>query len=280
MNHKAFILLVCLMALMILRVAVAESDLLGDQLGVPVPPDLKATYSFEILSEFDYTDERGRSVIDVIEGSDVNLALSVDTLEGRPVIGLEPDFKLKGSSELVPPGKSTPLESTDESGMLEFGVTAGKKGLDQLTVSFGRNTATVYFNIISLAINDFPSAPVLENGLKWSELMEADIEFQDGEVTVKYSESILNQAGEDVRISGFIMPLEAGIKQRRFLLTSSPPHCFFHIPGGPAGVVEVFSEEGIETSFAPVQIEGRLELVGGFGNGIIYQIRDAEATEI
>ena len=280
MKYKAFTVAVCIIALMCGKTAVAESDSGSAQLDVPVPAQVGDIYRFEILSESDYTDERGRTVIDVIEGYDVNLALYVDTLLGQPVMGLDPTFELNGSSKLIPPGVSTPLDSTDESGILEFGVTAGRKGLDQLTVSFGDNEAIVYFNIISLAINDFPSAPVLENGLKWSELMQADIEFEEGEVKVTYSESILGQAGENVRVSGFIMPLEAGIKQRRFLFTSSPPHCFFHIPGGPAGVIEVFSKDGIETSFSPIQIQGRLELVGGFGNGIIYQIRDAELLEI
>jgi len=279
-NQKASVIAVCVIGLMFGNSVVAESDSVTAQLDIPVPADEGQIYLFEILSESDYTDERGRTVIDVIEGYDVNLALSVDTLLGQPVIGLEPEFELKGSSELVPPGRSTPLETTDESGVLEFGVTAGRKGLDQLKVSFGGNEAIVYFNIISLAINDFPSAPILENGLKWSELMQADIEFEEGEVKVTYSEAIVGQAGQNVRVSGFLMPLEAGIKQRRFLFTSSPPHCFFHIPGGPAGVIEVFSKDGIETSFSPIQIQGRLELVGGFGNGIIYQIRDAELIEI
>ena len=266
---------ICLLLLSTL----AQADAEGDEFDVPVAAETSASYQFQIQSDSGYTDERGRSIIDVIEGYKVNLALTVGTETGNPVIGLKPQFKINGSSTLIPPGERTPLESTDESGILEFGITAGRKGMDKLTVSYGKNEATVYFNVISLAINTAPKARILDDGLNWWELMKADIEFVEGELKVNYPESILSQAGETVQVSGFIMPLEAGIKQRRFLLTSSPPHCFFHIPGGPAGVIEVFSEEGIETSFEAVQIEGRLELVGGFAQGIIYQIRDAEVVE-
>ncbi len=251
----------------------------SNDLDRPVSANNSETYRFNILSDSGYTDERGRRVIDVIEGYQVNLALSVDTTDGQPVIGLEPKFDLDGSSILIPPGTSSPLTSTDESGILEFGVTAGKKGMDKLTVAYGGNEATVYFNIISIAINDFPSVPTLEVGLNWSELMQADIRFVDGELEISFPETIQQQAGESVLVSGFILPLEPDLKQRHFLLTSSPPHCFFHIPGGPAGVIEVFADNGIEASWTPVRLQGKLELVDNSSTGIIYQLHDAEVVD-
>lgn len=260
-------------------IVTAEPEDASNQLDVPVPADNAATYRFEIFADSGYTDERGRNVIDVLEGYQVNLALSVDTTEGQPVIGLQPQFDLNGTSRLIPPGESTALTSTDESGILEFGITAGKKGLDRLRVSFGSNEATVFFNIISLSINDFPSLPTLEAGLNWSELMKADIRFVDNALEVSFPDAIQQQAGETVQVSGFVLPLEPDLRQRHFLLTSSPPHCFFHIPGGPAGVIEVFSDNGIEASWDPVQLQGKLELVQDSSTGIIYQLREAEVVD-
>lgn len=246
-------------------------------LDMPVTADESATYRFVLLSDSGYTDERGRSVIDVIEGYEVNLALSVDTLDGSPVMGLEPEINIDGSSKLIPPGVSTKLTSTDESGILEFGVIAGNQGMDQLTVSFGENVTTVHLNVIGIAIKSAPTAQFLEDGLNWSELMQAKIDFVDGELEITFPEIIEQQNGEKVKVSGFMMPLDPDIRQRHFLLTSSPPHCFFHIPGGPTGVIEVFSEEGVEASWDPVVLEGTLELVGaGSGMGIIYQMKNAE----
>jgi len=248
----------------------------GQDLDTPIPADNSQTYQFEIRTQSGYTDQVGRNVIDVIEGYQVNLALTAETKAGRPVIGLAPDFDLTGSSELIPPGESTPLISTDESGILEFGVTAGQQGMDKLTVSFGENEATVYFNIISLKINDFPSAPTLLGGLNWSQLMKTELSLVEDEVKVDFPNEILEQDGELVRVSGFMMPMDSSLKQKHFLLTSSPPHCFFHIPGGPAGVIEVFSEDGVESSWGPVVVEGKFELVSAPEMGVIYKLHQAQ----
>ena len=264
----------------ILLVSVLAQAQSADQApDIPVAADNAEKYAFDILSEAGYTDQVGREVIDVIEGYQVNLALAVDTLKGQPVIGLTPEFDLMGTSELIPPGTSTPLTSTDESGVLEFGITAGKQGMDKLTVTYGSNEATIYFNIISLAINDFPSAPTLLGGLNWSQLMQTELKLEDGAVKVDFPEMILEQNGEVVRVSGFMMPMDSSLKQKHFLLTSSPPHCFFHIPGGPAGVIEVFSDDGIESSWGPVVVEGTFELVMAPQMGVIYKLQQAQVVE-
>jgi len=266
----------CVMLLVPVPVQAKSADQAPD---IPVAADNAEKYAFDILSEAGYTDQVGREVIDVIEGYQVNLALAVDTLKGQPVIGLTPEFDLMGTSELIPPGTSTPLTSTDESGVLEFGITAGKQGMDKLTVTYGSNEATIYFNIISLAINDFPSAPTLLGGLNWSQLMQTELKLEDGEVKVDFPEMILEQNGEVVRVSGFMMPMDSSLKQKHFLLTSSPPHCFFHIPGGPAGVIEVFSDDGIESSWGPVVVEGTFELVMAPQMGVIYKLQQAQVVE-
>lgn len=266
----------CVMLLVSVLAQAQSADQAPD---IPVAADNAEKYAFDILSEAGYTDQVGREVIDVIEGYQVNLALAVDTLKGQPVIGLTPEFDLMGTSELIPPGTSTPLTSTDESGVLEFGITAGKQGMDKLTVTYGSNEATIYFNIISLAINDFPSAPTLLGGLNWSQLMQTELKLEDGEVKVDFPEMILEQNGEVVRVSGFMMPMDSSLKQKHFLLTSSPPHCFFHIPGGPAGVIEVFSDDGIESSWGPVVVEGTFELVMAPQMGVIYKLQQAQVVE-
>ena len=257
----------------------SAADGTAEQLDKPVSANSAETYRFEILSDSGYTDERGRNVIDVLEGYQVFLALSVDTTEGQPVIGLEPEFDFEGSSLFIPPGETSSLTSTDESGILEFGITAGKKGMDRLTVSYGNNEATVYFNIISLAIFDAPRAPTLESGLNWSELMQAQIDFVDGGLEATFPESIQQQDGDTVQVAGFVLPLEPDLEQKYFLLTSSPPHCFFHIPGGPAGVIEVFADDGIEASWDPVRLQGKLELVKLSETGVIYQLLNAEVVD-
>ena len=71
------------------------------------------------------------------------------------------------------------------------------------------------------------------------------------------------------------MCIRDSLKQRRFLLTSNPPGCYFHIPGGPAGAVEVFAAEGIEASMNPFVLEGRFEPQQNSETGVVYQLHDA-----
>jgi hypothetical protein len=257
---------------------VVASDL-ASQLGVPVPVSDGETYRFEVFSASGYGDERGRQIVDVLEGYSVNFALMVDTQAGNPVIGLQPYFELEGTSSLQPLDEAAPFSSTDESGILEFSVKSGEKGLDRVTLSYGDNTATVFLNIISISVLNYASVPPLEGGLDWSDLTQAKVRFTDDAVQVSFPAMIEQQAGDMVKVSGFMMPLEAGLGQQHFLLTPSPAHCFFHIPGGPAGVIEIFSEQAIETSWDPIQLEGQLALLENSDSGLIYQLLQAEVVD-
>ncbi len=245
----------------------------------PVPAEASNSYDFKILSSSSYTDAQGRQVIDVIEGSQTYLALSVATSEGKPVIGVLPEFKVSGSSTMVESNAAAPLKGTDESGILEFAVIAGAKGMDTVNVTYGENSAAININIISLNIHNFAALPELDSGIKWSELMEANLDYADDQLIASFPGSLVRQDGEEVNIVGYMTPLDTDTKQRHFLLTSSPPSCFFHFPGGPAGVVEVFSEDGIESSWSAVKLTGKLVLVEASKTGIIYQLENATLME-
>ena len=108
--------------------------------------------------------------------------------------------------------------------------------------------------------------------------MGARIRYRDDSVSVEFPEAVQVKSGEQVKLSGFMMPLEPDLKQRRFLLTSNPPSCFFHIPGGPAGAVEVLASEGIEATWDPIVLEGRFEMLGTDEFGVIYRLHDAELS--
>jgi hypothetical protein len=105
--------------------------------------------------------------------------------------------------------------------------------------------------------------------------MQATLDYQEEQLVASFPASLIQQAGEQVDIVGYMLPLDADTKQKHFLLTSSPPSCFYHIPGGPAGVVEVFSDIGIEASWTPITITGELVLVETSKTGVIYQLEGA-----
>ena len=105
--------------------------------------------------------------------------------------------------------------------------------------------------------------------------MSAQLEFTETGMQVKFPPVIQAMAGERVKISGFMMPLDPDLKQKHFLIASNPPSCFFHIPGGPAGSVEVLATEGIEVSWNPIVIEGLFEPLEQSDYGVVYRLSDA-----
>lgn len=74
------------------------------------------------------------------------------------------------------------------------------------------------------------------------------------------------------------MPLEPEQKQKHFLLTSSPPSCFFHLPGGPAGAVEVLAPKGIDATWDLLVLDGRLETIERSEMGVVYRLHDAKVS--
>ena len=109
--------------------------------------------------------------------------------------------------------------------------------------------------------------------------MSAKLDYNETGIVASFPTRITDRAGTIVKLSGFMMPLEADLKQRHFLLTSNPPSCFFHIPGGPAGSVEVVATEGIEVSFDPIVLEGRFEPQASSDLGIVYRLLEAKRID-
>ncbi|MFT7305360.1 MAG: hypothetical protein ACI9P7_000620 [Candidatus Azotimanducaceae bacterium] len=68
----------------------------------------------------------------VIKGAQSDLALSLVNHGGQPVIDVRPEFAISGTFVQMAASDAAPLKTTDESGIMEFWVVAGVKGLDQL----------------------------------------------------------------------------------------------------------------------------------------------------
>jgi hypothetical protein len=52
-----------------------------------------------------------------------------------------------------------------------------------------------------------------------------------------YSPEVKALDGQEVKLMGFIYPLEGGLKHEHFLLTAWPPTCPFCLPAGPSQMV-------------------------------------------
>ena len=256
----------------------AEAPAASQVSGTPdaVPFGEAQEVQIEPLARGGYPDPQGRLMVDVMEGDDAFLAVRLTNRAGTPISGARAAITVKGTSAVREATDASGEFASDDYGIIEFAVQGGQMGLDVLTVNVGDVSTEVVLNVISLEALNFPEpeAPT-DKGLAWSELMGARLQFVDNQLVANFPESVSSRAGETVRISGFMTPLEAGVSQKWFLLTSTPPHCYFDIPGGPAGAIEVFAPQGVGVSWEPVILEGRFEPVAN-SNGTIYRLHEAE----
>ena len=101
----------------------------------PITAEKTEKYSLTIMANGLYLDQQGQETVDIIEGDIAYLAVLVETPAGQSVLGATPKFTIEGTTRMMTPGEISPEMSTDESGILEFGIIGGAKGLNQLTVS-------------------------------------------------------------------------------------------------------------------------------------------------
>jgi uncharacterized protein len=97
--------------------------------------------------------------------------------------------------------------------------------------------------------------------------------------TTSYGDAIEALDGQEVRLMGFLFPLEGGIEHARFLLTAWPPSCPFCLPAGPSQMVEVFCAEPIAYSEGAIVIAGSFELLHDDPSGLYYRLHDARLVE-
>lgn len=86
-------------------------------------------------------------------------------------------------------------------------------------------------------------------------------------------------AGTRVKVQGFMLPLQAGERQKHFLLSAVPTSCNFCLPAGPEGVIEVrIRGTGIKVDIDAIVLEGTLQVLPSDPMGLLYRLTDARAA--
>jgi hypothetical protein len=91
----------------------------------------------------------------------------------------------------------------------------------------------------------------------------------------QFSNSITALDKKEVRLQGFMMPLDMGEKQKRFILSALPPSCAFCLPGGPDQLVEVQAKTAVKYGFDPIVLSGRLTVLRDDPMGLYYRLTEA-----
>lgn len=121
--------------------------------------------------------------------------------------------------------------------------------------------------------------PELPGVVPWKTLANVQQVKQKDKVVPQFDKTVLALDKKEVKLQGFMMPLEAGERQKHFILTSLPPTCGFCMPGGAESVVEVRSKQPIKYTVEPVVLSGKLAVLRDDPTGIYYRLVDAAPTK-
>ena len=229
----------------------------------------------QLRSKSGYEDVDGVLILDVLERDTVFGRLSIYDAEGRPVRGVRPDATLERDSHFL---RRTGDEAySDESGTVRFALLAGTMGEERVRISAGGAVVSLLLNVISERAAGYSWLADVEDVLDWNLLFQADLRWTEQHLFATFPKAVMAKSGQTVKLAGFVMPLEMTREHTHFVLTSSPPGCYFHVPGGPAGAVEVFATKPLEANFDPVLLEGRFEALESSEIGVVYRLHEARA---
>jgi len=82
---------------------------------------------------------------------------------------------------------------------------------------------------------------------------------------------------QQVKLYGFMMPLDQAKKQKRFLLSAFPPHCSFCLTAGPESLVEVLADQPIDFTFEPIVVAGRMAVLDD--DVVYYRLTNAASVK-
>jgi hypothetical protein len=112
--------------------------------------------------------------------------------------------------------------------------------------------------------------------VSWKTLSQVEPVKQGNKMVPQFSRDIMGLDKKDVRVQGFIIPLDMGDKQKHFLLSAVPPHCPFCLPAGPDAIVEVLAKKPLAYGFEPIVVAGRFAVLKDDPAGVLYRMTDAE----
>jgi hypothetical protein len=130
--------------------------------------------------------------------------------------------------------------------------------------------------------NDFSAQILPERAgvVSWRTLAQVSSVKQGNRMVPEFSKDILALDRKDTRVQGFMIPLDVGDKQKRFLITAVPPHCSFCLPAGPDAVVEVVAKSSVRYTFDPIVVAGRFSVLKDDSAGLLYRLSDAAQVEV
>ena len=127
------------------------------------------------------------------------------------------------------------------------------------------------------AIAQAPAQPLPERKdiVSWKLLAQVELVKVKDRYQPQFSAGVAALDTKEVKLQGFMMPLEMGDKQSHFILSAMPQDCAFCMPGGPESLVEVKTKAPLAYGVAPVVLSGKLAVLKNDPTGVFYRLTDA-----
>jgi hypothetical protein len=127
--------------------------------------------------------------------------------------------------------------------------------------------------------SQFKPLPERKDVVSWKVLAQVDLVKQKDRYVPKFPADVAALDQKEVKLQGFMMPLQVGDKQTHFVLSAMPVTCSFCMPGGPESLVEVKSKAPVKYTFEPVVMSGKLSVLKDDPRGVFYVLSDAVPTK-
>jgi hypothetical protein len=127
--------------------------------------------------------------------------------------------------------------------------------------------------------SQFKPLPDRNDVVSWKVFAQVELIKQKDRYVPQFAKDVAALDQKQVKVQGFMMPLEMGDKQSHFVLTAMPQTCSFCLPGGPESMVEVKSKTPVKYTFEPVVLTGKLAVLKDDPTGVFYRLTDAVPTK-
>jgi len=121
-----------------------------------------------------------------------------------------------------------------------------------------------------------PAAADDNSGMvSWETLAQVSVTRQKDRYVPEFSKQILALDKREVKLKGFMMPLEPGLTQKHFLLSAQPPDCAFCMPGTAEQFAEVLAKVPVKVPSDVIVVSGTFSLVRDDSGGLLYRLTEA-----
>jgi len=127
--------------------------------------------------------------------------------------------------------------------------------------------------------NAFKPLAERKDVVSWKTLAQVELVKTKDRYVPQFASNVTSLDQKQVKVQGFMLPLQMGDKQSHFVLAAMPQTCSFCMPGGPESMVEVKTKAPVKYTFDAVVLSGKLTVLKDDPTGIFYRLTEAESTK-